>query len=165
MSEDLLQQQIEEMWYSGSGCEISFLDILSDINSHTQSGGDIFVGTDSMLGSQACVFATAICLHGAPDQCGGRYYFKKTRESNGSYEQLKVRIMKEVSNSLDLGNVLLDTCPNTEVEIHVDVGVSSASKTKSLADMIKGWTKSAGFTCKIKPFAWASAAVADKHTK
>tara|TARA_Y100000034_G_scaffold26779_1_gene31872 strand:+ start:981 stop:1475 length:495 start_codon:yes stop_codon:yes gene_type:complete len=163
--ENLFQRQISATWYSGAGHEISFLDILNDIDTHTRSGGDIFVGTDSMLNSRICIFATAICLHGSSSQTGGRYYFKRTRDNNKRYSQLKTRIMKEVSDSLELGGVLLEIYPDTEIEIHVDVGVNQRSRTKPLADMIRGWTRASGFVCKIKPFAWASASVADKHTK
>ena len=38
-------------------------------------------------------------------------------------------------------------------------------ETKKFVDALTGYTKSAGFACKIKPDAWASASVADKHSK
>ena len=52
-----------------------------------------------------------------------------------------------------------------DIEIHVDIGTTAKSKTRELVDTMTKWTRGAGFKCKVKPDAWASAAVADKHTK
>tara|TARA_R100000049_G_C1885277_1_gene40250 strand:+ start:42 stop:512 length:471 start_codon:yes stop_codon:yes gene_type:complete len=152
-------------WCSGDGCDVSFSDIVLDVESHISTGGNIFIGTDSMLQADGCVFVTAICLHGAPGQQGGRYYFRRSKKRRKAYHELKPRIMHEVSNSIDLGMIFSEMHPDTEIEIHVDVGITSKSKTRPLADMIKGWTRASGFKCKIKPNSWASTAVADKHTK
>ena len=59
----------------------------------------------------------------------------------------------------------MESVPDLQAEIHVDIGRTERSKTKGLVDSITGWVKGLGVTCKIKPEAWASAAVADKHTK
>lgn len=157
--------KLEFKWYTGNGCEIEFSDILSDINRHVAHGGSIFIGTDSMLRIGACTFASAICLHGASSQSGGRYFFQKSILKKEKFDILKVRIMHEVKKSIEIGLEIMEHNPDADVEIHVDIGSTKRSKTRDLKEMLIGWTVGAGFACKIKPHAWASASVADRHTK
>ena len=82
----------DHLWFSGSGQEYSYTDILSFIESHVSNQGEIFIGTDSMLDRRSCIFVTAICLHGANDQLGGRYFFTRTKDKSEPYKNLKVRI-------------------------------------------------------------------------
>ena len=52
------------------------------------------------------------------------------------------------------------------MEVHVDVSPFNAKQgTSKFSDMLKGYVNGYGFDCKIKPNAWASQSVADKHSK
>ena len=155
----------DNLWVSGSGQEYSYTDILSFIESHVSKQGEIFIGTDSMLDRRSCIFVTAICLHGANDQLGGRYFFIRTKDKSEPYKNLKVRIMQEVFSSIETGHNVKEVFPDANIEIHIDVGTTIRSQTRHLADIVTGWTRAAGFICRIKPYSWASTAVADKHTK
>ena len=73
--------------------------------------------------------------------------------------------MKEVENSIKIGLKVLEKNPDVDIEIHLDIGTTHRSKTRKFVEVMKGWTSSMGFKCKVKPHAWASASVADKHTK
>jgi uncharacterized protein len=152
-------------WYDGEGNPVSEEIIFEQISIHTKKKGKVFIGTDSMLKSDSCVFASAICLHGALGQRGGRYFFNKKKTGKKNLGVLRLRIMQEVQNSIDLGLRILERDPKVDIEIHIDIGSTHRSKTRDLVDMMQGWTKSIGFKCKVKPHAWASASVADKHTK
>ena len=52
-------------WISGTGDTHNFDYISKCIKEHVSNDGKIFVGTDSFITGDECVFATAICLHGA----------------------------------------------------------------------------------------------------
>lgn len=155
----------DDHWFSGGGQKYSHSDILSFIELHTSKQGEIFIGTDSMLDKRSCTFVTAICLHGADDQIGGRYFFTRTKGKSEPYRNLKVRILQEVFSSITIGQQVKEIFPGANIEIHIDVGTTVRSQTRHLADIVTGWTKAAGFICRIKPYSWASTAVADKHTK
>ena len=52
------------------------------------------------------------------------------------------------------------------IEIHLDVSpLDKGSKTSIFSDALKGYVRGAGFRCEIKPNAWASQSVADRHSK
>jgi predicted RNase H-related nuclease YkuK (DUF458 family) len=156
---------LNEIWLTGAGDTIEFNDMFSIIRDYVKIGGKVFIGTDSQLAVESCTFVTAICLHGAGGGKGGRYFFQRTSSGLDKYRILKVRIMQEVQRSIEIGLDLIEKNPNADIEIHLDVGTSEKSKTRAYVDELMGWTQSVGFVCKVKPYAWASAAVADKHTK
>ena len=73
--------------------------------------------------------------------------------------------MSEVHCSIEIGLIISEMFPKANVEIHIDIGSGERSRTRGYVDEFSGWVSSLGFKCKIKPDAWASFAVADKHTK
>jgi len=152
-------------WITGSGREIIFKDILIEIERYVADGGKIFIGSDSQLCNNTCIFATAICLHGAKGSKGGKYFFKRFKDKGPQYSNLKLRIMSEVTHTLDVAMDLMGMFPDSDIEVHVDIGRGPRSKTSGYIDHIQGWAQSTGLICKVKPNAWASASVADKHTK
>ena len=154
-----------DQWLTGSGYEIFFNDLVKIICSHADRGGKVFIGSDSMLNGDSCTFVTAICLHGDKTDYSGRYFFKKKKASKVQFSNLQTRISAEVEKSIAIGMKVISIKPDADVEIHIDIGSSPKSKTRSLVDMMTGWARGAGFSCKIKPEAWASASIADKHTK
>ena len=151
-------------WITGSGDSLAYSNMISQIEEHARDGGKVFVGTDSQLSNNKCIFVTAICLHG-DGPLKGRYYFTRSKELFSKNKELRVRITGEVQRSVDMGLTLLEKFPYADVEIHIDIGSTQRSKTRHLVDLMTSWTKNAGFKCMIKPDAWASASIADKHTK
>jgi predicted RNase H-related nuclease YkuK (DUF458 family) len=155
----------KDTWISGSGDVYTFDEICNEIEAHVMNSGSLFVGTDSFLSGETCVFATAICLHGASNQLGGKYFFKRTRKSRKNFPKLLIRMLKETQDSIDTAINLSERFPGAELEVHLDIGTGKKSKTRKFTTMLTSYAKSAGFKCKIKPYAWASAAVADRHSK
>lgn len=155
---------ISKRWHKASGETISFLEILNMIEKHTWDGGRVYVGCDSQLGSDLCTFATAICLHGGESKTS-TYFFLKDRTKNKSMKDLRLRIDAEVSRAMDAVFLIIDSVPDVQIEMHVDIGRTVRSKTRKYVDSILGWVNGTGISCKIKPDAWASASVADRHTK
>ena len=72
------------MWFSGSGENVSLQQILEKVNNHSRNNGTIFIGCDSQITRDLCIYSTVICMHGADEQHGGYYFFKreKTAETN-----------------------------------------------------------------------------------
>ncbi len=151
-------------WNSGNGDIVSFAEIIKDIKRHTHDNGKVYIGADSQLHASTCTFVTAVCLHGGNKKTS-RYYFRRETRKKYDSKNLRKRINDEVSSAIDVFLYLTEKIPGVDVEVHIDIGSTERSRTRSFVDTITGWVKGMGATCKIKPDAWASASVADRHTK
>jgi predicted RNase H-related nuclease YkuK (DUF458 family) len=153
-------------WLTGSGEEIEFEDIIYFIKEHSFVNGTVYVGSDSFFKKQDCIFSTAICLHGADNQQGGKYFFKKTKFSKRQFPNLSIRMLKEAEKTIAIAQEIVEKCSWAKMELHLDI--SNAEKeegTSHLAKMLIGYVRGSGFECKTKPYAFAAASIADKHTK
>jgi predicted RNase H-related nuclease YkuK (DUF458 family) len=155
---------MRDKWFDSDGNEYTICEIVDSIKDYVHLGGKIFVGTDSMLFTSSCVYATAICLHNA-DMKVAKYFYSKARDRTGLSKNLKHKITKEVNYSIDVSLFLLEQFPDADIEIHADVGTSKKSATSKFVEFIRGWIIGSGFEYKIKPNSWASSSVADWHTK
>jgi len=154
------------MWYSGSGIPSDLDAILNEIRMHARNNGKVFIGCDSQLRKRECIFSTVVCLHGAQNQKGGFYFFNREKVHKKAFPTMLIRLTKEVQKSIDLGLQISESFPDLDIEIHIDASANSTGeKTGKFADMLMGYAKGAGFKCKIKPDAWASNSIADKHSK
>ena len=156
---------MRDTWFSGEGIPISLKDMTHQIDEYVNGGGKLFVGTDSQLKSDGCIFVSAVCLHSNVGKKYAKYFFCKSRLNSTDYKVLRVRIMHEVQESLKISLDLLEKYPDADVEVHVDVGRTHRSATRKFADSISGWLTGVGLECKMKPYSWASSSVADWHTK
>lgn len=152
-------------WHTGSGYEISMQDIEQELENHISNNGDIFIGCDSFLKSDKCMFASVICLHGADSQSGGKYFWVREHYPVAKYLNLQHRIFTEASKTVNLAIELSEKFPSANIELHMDISSKKTAKTHKFVDALTGFAKSAGFACQIKPYAWAAAAIADKHSK
>tara|TARA_B100000073_G_scaffold323807_1_gene306187 strand:+ start:725 stop:1219 length:495 start_codon:yes stop_codon:yes gene_type:complete len=152
-------------WFTGSGYEISLDELKKQLKEHILDNGTLFIGCDSFLTNGGCVFANAICLHGAESQPGGRYFWYRRNIRAEKYKNLSLRMFQEAYNSLGIGIWLIEAFPQAKIEIHIDISSSPSEKTFKYKDALAGMVKGAGFECKIKPEAWAANAIADKHSK
>ena len=101
-------------------------------------------------------------------EIGGRYFFYKEFEKPNQYKQLAVRITEEVRRSVELAESILEECDldPKNIELHLDVSpFEKNNSTSRLSIMLRGYVQGAGFNCKVKPNAWASQTVADRHSK
>ncbi|QDP51374.1 MAG: hypothetical protein GOVbin630_72 [Prokaryotic dsDNA virus sp.] len=151
-------------WKDGANNDTTLYEILQKIKSHHQNAGQVFVGTDSLIHSGKCTFATTIVLLGATGQRGGLYFYKKEKYNEPT--RFYTRILKEVEKSINIAMSITEMCPNINLEIHIDVSPEDGNeKTSRMAKMLLGYAKGSGFKCKVKPNAFAASSVADKHTK
>ncbi len=156
----------EKKWITGSGNVIDFYQILSILKSYLIKGSRIFIGTDSFISNGKVCFATALCLHG-PDQ-PGRYFFYRDNENSNSFKVLVSRITEEVNRSLELAQLLIQEykIESSFIQLHMDISTSdSGNATSKFSDMLKGYVQGFGLDYRLKPDAWASQSIADKHSK
>ena len=153
-------------WNTGSKDIIDFNDIIEQIKEHTLLNGTIYIGTDSFFVKNKCIFATAICLYGADNQQGGRYFYIKTSLNKKQFPELSIRMIKEAEKTINLANHIVELIPTAKLELHLDISPQENSEgTSHLAKMLVGYVKGSGYECRIKPYAFAAASIADKHSK
>ena len=153
-------------WRSGNGKPTTMESVLEELRAHVTATGRIYIGTDSYIDKSRCAFATAICLHGADGQSGGKYFFRKVYLNRQNFPSLVQRILREVQDSIEIALTISEELPTAKIELHLDVSPSNKENgTSKISEMVTGYAKSSGFECKIKPEAWASQSVADKHSK
>lgn len=158
------QAYSNQAWYDPDGTVYQENEIIEILKNYSLLGGIIFVGTDSMLNSQCCIFSSAIALHNRDIKIA-RYFFKKRKLPATKYKELRVKIFKEVELSINVSNLIKAQIPDANIELHVDVGTDIKCATSKLVDSVKGWVIGSGYIFKSKPFAWAASSVADWHTK
>tara|TARA_Y100000592_G_scaffold19732_1_gene30252 strand:- start:1717 stop:2193 length:477 start_codon:yes stop_codon:yes gene_type:complete len=157
---------LKTTWNTGSKDIIDFNDIIEQIKEHTLLNGTIYIGTDSFFVKNKCIFATAICLYGADNQQGGRYFYIKTSLNKKQFPELSIRMIKEAEKTINLANHIVELIPTAKLELHLDISPQENSEgTSHLAKMLVGYVKGSGYECRIKPYAFAAASIADKHSK
>ena len=154
------------LWSTGSNTNITFNSILDICRSHISNKSKIFIGTDSSIIAGKIKFASAICLHGS-DRLS-RYFFYKEKIPVKRFPSLALRITEETRRSVTIAEMLLENkniLPEN-IEIHLDVSpFSSNNATSKFSGMLEGYVNGYGLEYKIKPDAWASQSIADKHSK
>ena len=156
----------EKDWNSGSNIKVDFATIKKIILDNVSKGARLYIGSDSYIARKKVCFATALCLHSLITN--GRYFFYKEYVKLNQFAQLSVRITEEVRRSVELAEKVMLECglAPENIELHLDVSpFEKNNSTSKLSVMLKGYVQGAGFDCKIKPNAWASQTVADKHSK
>ena len=155
-----------DVWRTPNGKPLTLAQVFDEIRAHVRNEGKVYVGTDSFVDKDKCAFATAICLHGADGQSGGKYFFRKVYLNRQNFPSLVQRILREVQDSIEIALTISEELPTAKIELHLDVSPSNKENgTSKISEMVTGYAKSSGFECKIKPEAWASQSVADKHSK
>lgn len=153
-------------WYTGKDTEIEFDNVTDIIKEHLSKGAKVFIGTDSFISKSRTNFATAICLYGG--DYPSRYFFSRQYVPKNTYKVLVTRITEEVRRSVEMAEHLMEShkIKSEDIELHIDVSpFQSKTATSKFSDMLRGYVTGAGFECKLKPDAWASQSVADKHSK
>jgi len=154
---------IEENWHNADGTQCDFSDVINELKKYVDLGGIVYVGSDSMLGSEKRTFAITICMH-MNHGAVANYYFKKFKSDKNQYIDLRVKITEEINYAIQTALNIQSKFPNANIEVHADVGKTRRSRTREFVDFISGWITGVGFVCKIKPDSWASS-IADWHTK
>lgn len=157
---------VEKKWVTGSNETIDFYELLKLTREYVRNGAKIFIGSDSFISRKKVCFASAICLHGGDD--GGRYFFYKENLPKMHYSNLVGRITEETRRSVEIACLFMDeySIDASNIELHLDVSPFGANNgTSKYSDMLKGYVQGFGIGYRLKPDAWASQTIADKHSK
>lgn len=125
---------------------------------------EVYVGTDSQVHRKIrkVIYATCIILYKKGK--GGKIFVSRERE-NYAYS-LRDRLTKETWRSLEISFALSEILPkNAELVVHVDVNKKKRYKSSRYCEELTGMVTGQGFECRVKPYAWAAQAVADKFSK
>ena len=151
-------------WSDPEGKQVSDVELVHMMKAYSQNGGIIYVGTDSMYVCKKCTFVAVIAFHDNTQKIA-QYFFKKFKEDNLKFADLKCKILEEVNLSVQTAQFVLRKIPDAKIEVHADIGIKQACATKKFYTLIKGWITGLGVKLKIKPDSWASSSIADWHTK
>ena len=153
-------------WNTGSKNKINYTSIILQIKEHSKQNGTVYIGTDSFFIKDNCIFSTAICLYGADNQQGGKYFYTKSKLSKKQFPELSIRMIKEAEKTINLANDIIKFVPNAKLELHLDISPQENNEgTSHLANMLIGYVKGSGYECRVKPDAFAAASIADRHSK
>ena len=123
----------------------------------------VCIGSDSQVRGEITDFATAIVFI---REGKGGFIFMNHYKSNIKYS-LKERMIKEVSDSIE---VAYELCPlldkfNVELEVHADINTDPHFKSNVALKEAMGYILGMGYTFKAKPDAFASSYCANKAVK
>ena len=151
-------------WVCPGGDQLNSEDFAKKAKELISKGSNVYIGTDSMLRGDNCIFVTVIAFHNNNSKIA-KYFYKKFRSENCEYRNLKNKITEEVNLSVQAAQKVNEFSPSTPIELHVDIGKNKENKTRIMTSMVTGWVKGMGYDLKIKPESWASSSIADNHTK
>ena len=157
---------IEKNWVTGSNKQIDFYELLNLSREYILKGSKVFIGSDSFISKEKVCFATALCLHGG--EKSGRYFFFKDFVLKNKFSNLVARITEETRRSVEIASLLMDEYgfDPSNIELHLDVSPFGTNNgTSKYSDMLKGYVQGYGVDYRLKPDAWASQTIADKHSK
>lgn len=152
---------------------IDYIENLIEIEYEKGNKVKICIGTDSQKKGKGYQFATAIIfevkqpmglLNGQETYIGRGAKVISGVFMDKTPMKIQARMLKEVQLSIDVGYHLLELLELYEVEfeIHADVNPDPrCGSNVALADTM-GFITGMGFTCKVKPEAYAASSGADK---
>ena len=150
----------------GDGTAVEYAEMMDIIEEHHLADGNVYIGSDTQPHNGGCIMSSAIVLHGAYNQRGGKYFITREVMSSREMTVLAIRILAEAERTIRIAQDIAMLFPDIKMELHVDISnTDKETPTSNLASMIVGYVTGIGFDCKIKPDAFAAASVADKHSK
>jgi predicted RNase H-related nuclease YkuK (DUF458 family) len=150
-----------------------FTRILSFIREDSKTSYRIAIGTDSMVKTTTC-FITAVLVHRVGK---GAIGFLKKVIIPRPIHSLREKISTEITFTQEIAYMFTperidkiyeavlsdDEANHLDLEIHIDIG--SQGPTKELIKEMVGRVSGMGFDVKIKPYATAASALANRYTK
>ena len=132
---------------------------LKQLKQYEEEGYNIYIGSDSKVTLNNVILATVICFH--KDGKTGRVFSSTTWHSVDNYKNLRSRMFLEAYSSLEWA-MELEKYVSNKIEIHLDIGITKASKTSAFESELKSLILGQGYDCKLKPHSWCASAAADK---
>lgn len=112
--------------------------------------------------SRECVtFAIVVCVVSIGH--AGRYFYARLEQSLHTVPALQTRLLREVELALRTAQELTEQGVDI-VRVHVDSNTEPGCSSTEHTKMLEGYVTAMGFSCLVKPEAWANF-VADRHSR
>ena len=129
-----------------------------------KSGYEVYIGSDSQLVKEKVSVVTCVCFH-KNSGAGSRIFYVKERIDKKILPTLRSRMLYEAYKSLEAA-LEMDPLISGGLTVHLDIGADPIRcKTAKFKKELTMMVRSQGFGCEVKPYSWASSAVADRFTK
>ena len=116
------------------------------IDEHKDNKIQIIIGTDSQNRGRNTVYSTVIVL--CTPGHGGHCIFRRWKTEKERVRQ--VRLLKEVEESINIANELVENgCPKPEY-IDIDINPNPKFKSNEVYTTAKGWVESLGYQVRFK---------------
>ena len=154
------------MWKTGSKNSIDFSDIITILsNVSKEKNHKVIIGSDSVKFGSLFIFANAICIINDNKFYDRRYFYSRSKFKNNTYYNLYDRLLKETSDSIMIASLIKEKLDNINIEIHLDINSDSNHRSFKYKNLLVGYVKGSGFSCKIKPDSFVASGLADVHTR
>ena len=121
------------------------------------TGVELIIGTDSQNKGRCTTYSTVIVLY-TPGH-GGHCIFRRWKTPKERVRQ--TRLLKEVEESINLANELVESgCPKPKY-IDIDVNPNPKFKSNEVYQAAKGWVEGSGYEVRFKTIAPLVTSVAD----
>ena len=119
------------------------------IREHNANDIEIMIGTDSQNKGRKTVYSTVIVLY-SPGH-GGHCIFRRWKTDKERIRQ--VRLLKEVEESLNIANELVEAGCKKPKYIDIDINPNPKFKSNEVYATAKGWVESMGYEVRFKTIA------------
>jgi hypothetical protein len=127
------------------------------IAEHKPTDIEIMIGTDSQNKGRSTTYSTVVALY-TPGH-GAHCIFKRWKTPKERIRQ--TRLLKEVEESLNVANELVEAgCPKPKY-IDIDINPNPKYKSNEVYTTAKGWVESMGYEVRFKTLAPVVTAAAD----
>lgn len=155
-----METMFGRQWKTVEGKKV--VDLIAELNASLRGIRTVYIGTDSQQDGMKTQFVTVIVIHDPGH--GGRAFY--TKETVPRVKSLRERLLKEVwmsvATALELSPMVSE---DSILEVHVDANPNTKFKSSAYVKELTSMVVSQGFSCKLKPEAWAAMHVADHVVK
>lgn len=124
---------------------------------HKLNNIEIMIGTDSQNKGRHTIYSSVIVLY--TQGHGGHCIFKRWKTPKEIVRQ--IRLLKEVEESINLANELVEHgCPKPKY-IDIDINPNPKFKSNEVYTVAKGWVESMGYEVRFKTIAPLVTSAAD----
>jgi len=124
---------------------------------HKDLNIEIIIGTDSQNKNSKTIYSTVIVLYNPGH--GGHCIFKRWKTPREKIRQ--VRLLKEVEESINIANELVENGCKKPKYIDIDINPNPKYKSNEVFQTAKGWIESMGYEVRYKTLAALVTSAAD----
>ena len=134
------------------------------LNSTINKDTDIYIGSDSQEVGNYLIVAAVVVIH--ENNNGAKFFYCREKLNRKKFKSLQQRLLYETQKAIEVAISLTEVSEKCrKFSVHIDINSDEKFKSGKFATQAKSYVTSQGFSCEIKPNAWASSCVADRMTR